>query len=175
MGIFLFSSPFSSPASSRGSTAPTGTDSRPSKAEHPKLPGVAALSGERPKTAPAASSRRGSRGGLFTPRKATSRRARRELEQEHRERLEAEEKKREKERRRQQEDEDVEWRYGQRINSRPAVPLTTPKQPPPPSESMKAKRNKRDDEATAAIEANLPKYVDLLRNVSLFSESALAP
>ena len=83
---------------------------------------------------------------------------------------ELEAKRKDEEERQKLEDAQAEYRYGQRINSRPAVPLTTPARPPPPTAKERWIRVATDGRATAAILDHLPKYISILRDVSLFSD-----
>lgn len=63
-----------------------------------------------------------------------------------------------------------EFRDGMMVNPRPAVALTVPKRPAPMSDDERKTRDEHDRECTAQITKNLPKYMEILSHVSLFSE-----
>ena len=67
----------------------------------------------------------------------------------------------------------VEIRYGMRINPYPAVPLEAPPAPPPLSGAQSAARDAADQRATAQIESNLDKYVEIISAVTGFSEMGM--
>lgn len=69
-----------------------------------------------------------------------------------------------------EEERNVEVRYGMRINPNPAVALRAPKAPPALSPDEEAARQKRDVDGTSRIESELDRYVEIVRDVSLFSE-----
>jgi len=62
------------------------------------------------------------------------------------------------------------YRDGYRVNDYPAVALTTPPDPPAESEAEKREREGREAVATAAIADNLDKYIEILKDVSLFRD-----
>lgn len=70
---------------------------------------------------------------------------------------------------------DREFRHGYYINPNPTCDLTTPPPPPPLTAEGRAEREALDRSATGFILQNLAKYVDIVKNVSLFSEMGATP
>jgi len=69
---------------------------------------------------------------------------------------------------------DREFRHGYYINPNPTCDLSTPPAPPPLTAEGRAEREAQDRTASGFISQNLAKYVDIVKNVSLFSEMGLA-
>ena len=67
-----------------------------------------------------------------------------------------------------------EFKMGYYINPNPTVALTTPPAPPPPTPEEKAARDAADEAATKDIPNHLAKYMEIVRNVNLFSEMGIA-
>ena len=65
---------------------------------------------------------------------------------------------------------DREFRHGYYINPNPTCDLSTPPAPPPLTAEGRAEREAQDRTASGFISQNLAKYVDIVKNVSLFSE-----
>ena len=63
---------------------------------------------------------------------------------------------------------------GYYINPKPTVALTTPPAPPPETDEERKAREAKDAAATALIPSQLPRYMAIVRNVSLFSDMGVA-
>ena len=70
---------------------------------------------------------------------------------------------------------DREFRHGYYINPNPTCNLSTPPAPPPLTAEGRAEREALDRSATGFILQNLAKYVEIVKNVSLFSEMGANP